>query len=220
MARLNSLKIPTEPASTPTPNNNIEDRFEQLTGRKPYTSTSDGAISNFTQKPAPEETPDDILKRVNLELSLEQQTRQLQQEADQALKDRLERMKHEVRPLIAAAPKPSTTHATDSSSKSDATGNKADKKEGENVKPGELGSPPKEFIVATERRDSTTSMRSDHSSHSSADSLGGGMCEVCTNSATVKCKGCDGDIYCKSCFTQCHQSAEYRKHKFRHINKH
>ena len=92
MARLNSLKIPTEPASTPTPNNNIEDRFEQLTGRKPYTSTSDGAISNFTQKPAPEETPDDILKRVNLELSLEQQTRQLQQEADQALKDRLERM--------------------------------------------------------------------------------------------------------------------------------
>ena len=37
-------------------------------------------------------------------------------------------------------------------------------------------------------------------------------CIICNEDATLRCKQCDGDLYCKRCFKECHRDADIRDH--------
>lgn len=39
-----------------------------------------------------------------------------------------------------------------------------------------------------------------------------GMCTICLEKAEIKCRQCDGDLYCKDCFKECHQESPMREH--------
>lgn len=39
-------------------------------------------------------------------------------------------------------------------------------------------------------------------------------CTICNEDATIRCISCDGDLFCKSCFKECHADDEdYRNHQ-------
>ncbi|XP_055617426.1 abscission/NoCut checkpoint regulator [Toxorhynchites rutilus septentrionalis] len=38
-------------------------------------------------------------------------------------------------------------------------------------------------------------------------------CTICNEDAVVRCIGCDGDLYCRSCYKEYHDDEEYRKHE-------
>ncbi|XP_055322309.1 abscission/NoCut checkpoint regulator isoform X2 [Sitodiplosis mosellana] len=38
-------------------------------------------------------------------------------------------------------------------------------------------------------------------------------CTVCNEDATIRCIGCDGDLFCKGCFNEIHDDDEYRAHR-------
>jgi hypothetical protein len=37
-------------------------------------------------------------------------------------------------------------------------------------------------------------------------------CIICNEDATLRCLECDGDLYCRSCFKECHKDADIRGH--------
>lgn len=37
-------------------------------------------------------------------------------------------------------------------------------------------------------------------------------CTICNEDAVVRCKGCDGELFCRSCFKDIHNDEEYRNH--------
>ncbi|GAB6026036.1 hypothetical protein CHUAL_012246 [Chamberlinius hualienensis] len=37
-------------------------------------------------------------------------------------------------------------------------------------------------------------------------------CTICNNDASLRCYGCDGDLYCRRCFKECHDTFELRDH--------
>uniref|UniRef100_A0A0K8TS31 Putative membrane trafficking and cell signaling protein hrs n=1 Tax=Tabanus bromius TaxID=304241 RepID=A0A0K8TS31_TABBR len=40
------------------------------------------------------------------------------------------------------------------------------------------------------------------------------FCTICNEDATVRCKGCDGDLFCAQCFRECHDDDEdFREHQ-------
>ena len=39
-------------------------------------------------------------------------------------------------------------------------------------------------------------------------------CTICNEDAVFKCvKGCEGDLYCASCFNECHDDIDVKEHK-------
>lgn len=38
-------------------------------------------------------------------------------------------------------------------------------------------------------------------------------CTICNEDAIVRCIGCDGDLFCRSCFKEIHDDEEYREHR-------
>lgn len=39
-------------------------------------------------------------------------------------------------------------------------------------------------------------------------------CVICNEDATIRCIGCDGDLFCKPCFNEIHANdEEYREHQ-------
>lgn len=38
-------------------------------------------------------------------------------------------------------------------------------------------------------------------------------CTVCNEDATIRCVGCDGDLFCRQCFKEIHDDEEYRQHQ-------
>lgn len=38
-------------------------------------------------------------------------------------------------------------------------------------------------------------------------------CTICNEDAVVRCLGCDGDLFCRTCFKECHDDEEYREHQ-------
>lgn len=38
-------------------------------------------------------------------------------------------------------------------------------------------------------------------------------CTTCNEDATIRCIGCDGDLFCRECFNEIHDDEEYRKHQ-------
>lgn len=38
-------------------------------------------------------------------------------------------------------------------------------------------------------------------------------CTICNEDATIRCDGCDGDLFCRGCFKEIHDDEEYRAHK-------
>jgi len=37
-------------------------------------------------------------------------------------------------------------------------------------------------------------------------------CVICNNDASLRCYGCDGDLYCRRCFRECHETFELQDH--------
>lgn len=37
-------------------------------------------------------------------------------------------------------------------------------------------------------------------------------CTICNEDAIVRCKGCDGELFCRTCFKEVHDDEEYRNH--------
>ena len=37
-------------------------------------------------------------------------------------------------------------------------------------------------------------------------------CIICNDDASLRCKECDGDLFCKRCFKECHSDADIRDH--------
>lgn len=37
-------------------------------------------------------------------------------------------------------------------------------------------------------------------------------CTICNEDAVVRCKGCDGELFCRTCFKEVHDDEEYRSH--------
>lgn len=37
-------------------------------------------------------------------------------------------------------------------------------------------------------------------------------CTICNEDAIVRCKGCDGELFCRTCFKEIHDDEEYRNH--------
>lgn len=38
-------------------------------------------------------------------------------------------------------------------------------------------------------------------------------CTICNEDAVVRCLGCDGDLFCRGCFKECHDDEDYRAHQ-------
>lgn len=38
-------------------------------------------------------------------------------------------------------------------------------------------------------------------------------CIICNEDATLRCTQCDGDLYCKRCFRECHADADIKDHQ-------
>lgn len=37
-------------------------------------------------------------------------------------------------------------------------------------------------------------------------------CTICNEDALIRCKGCDGELFCKTCFKEVHDDEEYKNH--------
>ena len=44
-------------------------------------------------------------------------------------------------------------------------------------------------------------------------------CVICNADAMVRCKGCDGDLYCTECFREGHRGEDLREHSTVQFNK-
>lgn len=38
-------------------------------------------------------------------------------------------------------------------------------------------------------------------------------CTICNEDAIIRCLGCDGELFCRTCFRECHDDEDFREHQ-------
>ena len=44
-------------------------------------------------------------------------------------------------------------------------------------------------------------------------------CVICNADAVFRCRGCDGDLYCRECFVECHRGEDMMEHSKENFRK-
>lgn len=219
-------------SSTKLTDEDLGDRFENLTGRK-ATSMQNSNINVPLPKKSEVEEVDDLMKQMMAENVLdESRESNMHRVTDKEIEERLARLK-DLDPGITNQPKASEFDSDEDDEMAskrylqqilgevaldlkrddidigDSTSqNSSESTSSKPQKPGKSKSTESKTSGASTKLSSIFSK--DYEANSDDDELP--WCCICNGNAVLRCHGCDDDLYCRRCYREGHSREDYEDH--------
>jgi len=235
--RLAELRTDNASSATDNPpakltDEELGDRFENLTGRK-ATSMQKSNINTLLPKKTEVEEANDLMKQMMAESKLDEDYEtNTTGVTDKEIEERLAKLR-DLDPSATYQPKGSTFDSDEDDEtaskrylkqilgevaldlKSDdidinehTTGNSSKSKSSKSQKAGK--SKPTDFKPANASTKLSSIFSKDYEADSDDDELP--WCCICNGNAVLRCHGCDDDLYCRRCYREGHSREDYEDH--------